>query len=68
MSTTSHTRSQPMRLLVSPDGMRGANVHTLDVPNPMYAGWEDCTDLNDEEFHNLVAGRQLAARAIEEAA
>jgi hypothetical protein len=57
-----------MRLLVSPDGMRGANVHKLDVPNPMYVGWTDCTDLNDEQFHKLVAGRQLAALALEEAA
>jgi hypothetical protein len=54
----------PHRLLVSPDGMSGANVHPLDAPNPLYAGWSDLTDLNDEEFEREVCGRQREALAM----
>jgi hypothetical protein len=43
--------------------MRGANVHPLDAPNPLYAGWTDLTDLDDSAFHQVVAGRQLVALA-----
>lgn len=59
MTTTANT----LRQLVSPDGMRGVNVHPLDAPNPLYAGWTDCTELTNEEFHALVEGRQKAAKA-----
>ena len=61
MSTA--TTTQQHRLLVSPDGMRGAKVHPLDEPNPLYAGWTDLTDLDDNTFHQVVAGRQLVTLA-----
>jgi hypothetical protein len=51
------------RLLISPDGMRGARVHQLDAPNPLYAGWTDLTDLDDDAFHRVVVDRQLATLA-----
>lgn len=54
------TATHQHRLLVSPDGMRGANVHPLDAPSSLHTGWTDCIDLNDDEFHNLVVQRQLA--------
>lgn len=61
MSNTATT--QQHRLIVSPDGMRGASVHPLDAPNPIYAGWTDLTDLDDDAFTLEVAGRQRAALA-----
>jgi hypothetical protein len=61
--STTCTPIKPHRLLVSPDGMSGANVHPLDAPNPLYAGWTDLTDLNDEAFELEVTGRQRAALA-----
>lgn len=52
----------PQRLLlISPDGRRGANVSPADVSLPLYAGWTDCTGLDDESLRLLVAGRQVAA-------
>jgi hypothetical protein len=62
MSTTT---IQPRRLMVSPDGMRGAWVHPLER-NSLYDGWTDFTDLDDKAFNLVVTGRQLvtlAARA-----
>jgi len=61
MSNTANI--QQHRLIVSPDGMRGASVHPLDAPNPIYAGWTDLTDLDDDAFTLEVAGRQRAALA-----
>jgi len=55
--------TQQYRLLVSPDGMRGVTVHPLDAPNPLYAGWTDLTDLDDNAFHLVVAGRQMVTLA-----
>jgi len=56
MSTT----TQPQRLLlISPDGRRAANVGRADVTQSLYAGWTDCTALDDESLRLLVAGRQL---------
>lgn len=52
----------PQRLLlISPDGRRGANVAPADLALPLYAGWTDCTGLDDEALQLLVAGRQVAA-------
>ena len=63
MSPEEARDAKEMRLLVSPDGMRGVAVHPLDAPNPMYAGWTDLTDLDDNAFHLVVAGRQMVALA-----
>lgn len=60
MSATSTTPQH--RLLVSPDGMRGARVHPLEQQD-LYRGWTDLTDLDDDAFHLVVAGRQLVAMA-----
>lgn len=50
-----------IRLLVSPDGMRGVNAHLLEAQNPLYTGWTDLTDLDDAAFEAEVTRRQLAA-------
>lgn len=60
MSNNANTQH---RLLVSPDGMRGARVHPLDAPNPLYTGWTDLTDLDEIAFQLVVAGRQMVTLA-----
>lgn len=51
------------RFFVSPDGMDGQWLHPLDLSTgnyPQYAGWTDCTDMEDEQFEAFVIGLQRA--------
>lgn len=51
------------RLLVSPDGLRAANVPKPDLALPLYAGWTDCTAMDDTRLQLFVGGRQIMAAA-----
>jgi hypothetical protein len=51
------------RLLMSPDGRRAANVYPQDLANPLYAGWDDMTDMDDKALQLIAAGRQIMAEA-----
>jgi hypothetical protein len=46
-----------MRFLVAADGVTAAWVHALEISDA-YAGYTDCTDMNDEEFHAFVVKAQ----------
>lgn len=46
------------RFKVSPDGIASAWVHPLDPADPTHAGWTDCTDMSNDEFHAFIVERQ----------
>lgn len=60
--TPESLKAAGQRFLLAQDGIGAAWVHPLELANPRYEGWTDCTDMSDELFQRLIAERQHNTR------
>jgi hypothetical protein len=60
--TPESLKAAGQRFLLSQDGIGAAWVHPLELSDPRYEGWTDCTDMDDEAFERLVVERQHNTR------
>ena len=47
-------RAQGFRFLVNPEPFKVEWVHPAEVSQLIAAGWKDATDMDDEEYDNLI--------------